>query len=138
MNETDFETLHELLGRFDNIHPRWSSILVLLISRCDGFVETITLNNETTNNYLLDNTVKLLETLPKSATDTDIANLIAEEFDGWYMTALTEDGGWDITQQTFRQWVQDKHVSEALISSAPYTSAQQARLYINRLLGGAC
>ena len=53
------------------------------------------------------------------------------------MTALTEDGGWDITQQTFRQWVQDKHVSEALISSEPYTSAQQARLYINRLLGGA-
>lgn len=136
MNEAEFERLHSFLGRFDNIHPRWGSILVFLIGRCEGFVETVTLDTEKTHEYLMDKTISLLETLPETATDGDLAELVAKEFDGWYMTALAKDGSWDLTQMPYRQWSQENHVSDALISTSPYISNQAARLYIDRLLGG--
>lgn len=135
MNEIEFEKLHDALRRFKNIHPRWGSILVFLIGRCDGFVETMTLDGEKTNEYLMEKTLELLNSLPEDATDFVITDLIAGEFDGWYMTALGHDDSWDLTKQSYQNWTKSNHISEALISSQPHIPFIQARSYLNCLLG---
>ncbi|WP_373742094.1 hypothetical protein [Neisseria sp.] len=136
MNEIEFERLFDFLKRFPNISPRWGAILIFLIGRCEGFVESATFNTEQTHDYLVDQTIELLSSLPETATDTDFADLIAREFEGWYMTAFGESANWDITKQPYHLWACENKLSEAVIQSLPRTPPHTARCFLNRLLGG--
>ena len=69
MDNYHFNQLCFSLERFDKASPRWSGILLSMLHQCEGFIEQYTLNETSTEAFLVEKTTSLLEQLPVTATD---------------------------------------------------------------------
>ncbi|MBP7257908.1 MAG: hypothetical protein KA993_00060 [Neisseria sp.] len=136
MNTNDFNRLCRIFMRFTAASPRWPAILVHLIDRCDGFVEDFTLNEIQTASHLLDKTEELLQSLPNSANDLELIELLAQEFEGLYLTAVSRNELWNSLTESYANYKQRvRKVADIGVTSEPHVPIEQSRRYLSNLLG---
>lgn len=140
MNAKDFNRLCTIFMRFTSASPRWPAILMHLIDRCDGFVEDFTLNETQTAAHLLDKTEALLQRLPDSAQDREITELLAQEFEGLYLTAISHHVShndlWNSLIESYTDYKRRvRRVADISVTSEPHAPIEQSRNYIATLLG---
>lgn len=136
MNPTDFNRLCAILERFETASPRWPAILVHLIDRCDGFFEEYTFNDIRTSDYLISKTEELLKHLPNTACDRDLTELIANEFEGFYLTVVANKELWNSLVESYIGYKKRVHrISDIAVSSEPHVPVEKSREYIFNMLG---
>lgn len=138
MNETDFRVLLATLSKFENIHTGWNGLLVYWISRADGFLELMTFEDEESNtaSFLVEKLVQLLSDVHPSATDQDLLNILAQDFELLFFRAQYGSDMWDSTQETLTQFILRHNMKSPnqLIVDEPHTDAASVKAWLETLL----
>ncbi|RKV74845.1 MAG: hypothetical protein D8H97_24880 [Neisseria sp.] len=134
MDKSLFNQLCLSLERFERISPRWTGILMLMLHRCEGFMEYFTLDEQTTEAFLINKTTSLLAQLPATATDCEIADLLSREFEGCYFIAQTPNGNWNSLTESFRDFFAYYPDADVYIGDQPHAPAAQFKLKMMRLI----
>ena len=138
MNSSEFNRLCTILERFESASPRWTAILVHLFQRCDGFIEDFTLHETTTCTHLILKTSELLKSLPDHAGDAELAQLLAQEFEGWYFTAIGSEERWNSLVESYSHYKKRiPKLNDLSVTTKPHAAYDQSFRYINDLLSGA-
>lgn len=134
MDNYHFNQLCFSLERFDKVSPRWSGILLSMLHQCEGFIEQYTLNETSTEAFLVEKTTSLLEQLPVTATDEHIADLLSREFEGCYFIAQTPNGNWNSLNEPFCEFYRYCPNANLYISDQPHAPALQFKLKMMRMI----
>ncbi len=119
LKRTPFAPLKKQLKKLDNAPVSLYEILVLWISRCDGFLyDTYVLDHsDHTAAYVTEKTIALLSKLDKQTSKEEILQLLANEFEGLYFYAYAKDDQqntllWESTQESYQAFL-SKQVSSS-------------------------
>lgn len=136
MNSKDFNELCAIFERFPSASRRWPAIVLHLIERCDGFIEDFTLNETKTSSHLVLKTGELLQTLPDNAGDSELTDLLAQEFEGLYFNAVGHDCRWNSLTESYTDYKKRiQRFQDMSVIETPHANYTDSYKYISLLLG---
>ena len=140
MSPADFKQLHQDCQRFQAASILWPLVLTRLISQCDGFIEYMSLDEDTTSGWLTARTSILLNRLPADADDPALAQALAAEFEGFYCHAVACGHApvrWSSRAEPFKAFIERHPETDAYIGSHPHnTDTEAVALALMYVAGG--
>lgn len=135
MNDDEIKQILNAFSSLPKISNRWPAILIYWINNADGFIETMTLDEDkqTTAQFLIDKLTQLLKTLPNNTTDAELASLIARDFELLFLRAQFGSTFWNSTKESFRDFCNGRTPNQ-LVIDIPHEQPERVAAWLRTFI----
>lgn len=136
MEANELIRLASAIERKHNLSSRWAAVLTDWIRQCDGFIELMTLDEETTPVYLVGLLVQKIEQLDDRITDAAFIDFLSKNCDILFLRAQFGSQFWDSTKLSFHRFCRlaPETTPHQMIVDAAHTDAANVQAYLETRL----